>query len=132
MISETIKKKRISSIARLNLIKIDIKRRKFELENNLEYINDISLFLKKLKKVKHCFNYIKTNWYFDNKYIDEIRNVEERITTYSNLYEKAILERKILKLKLKQAQREFTKKQKSHTKFEKKYFGKEVKENRKR
>lgn len=35
---------------------------------------------------------------------------------------KGILKRKILKLKLKRAQREFSKKQKSLIKFEKKYF----------
>lgn len=129
MVSETIKKKRIKSIARLNLIKIDIKRRKLELKNNLKYINDILLFLKKIKKVEHCFNYIKANWYFDKKYEDEIRNIEERITIYSNLYEKEILKRKILKLKLKQAQREFSKRQKSHIEFEKKYFDQECKKN---
>lgn len=115
----------LKSRARLNLVKNDIKHRKYELEENLKYINDISLFLKKLKKVKYCFNYIKANWYFDKKYEDEIRNVEERIGAYSNLYEKAILERKILKLKLKQTQREFTKRQKSHIRFEKKYFNKD-------
>ena len=126
MISEKIKKQRLKSIARLNLVRNAIKCRKIELEENLKYINDISLFLKKLKKVKHCFNYIKVNWYFDKIYEDEIRNVEERIETYSNLYENAILKRKILKLKLKQTQREFSKRQKSNIKFEKKHFNKEV------
>ena len=123
MVSEKIKR-RLESRARVNLAKNGIKLEKMKLEENLEYINDISLFLKKLKKVKHCFNYIKVNWYFDKKYEDEIRNVEERIEVYSNLYEKAILERKILKLKLKQTQRELTKRQKSHIRFEKKYFNK--------
>ena len=123
MVSEKIKR-RLESRERLNLVKNGIKLENMKLEENLKYINDISLFLKKLKKVKRCFNYIKANWYFDNKYEDEIRNVEERIEAYSNLYEKAILKRKILKLKLKQTQREFTKRQKSHIRFEKKYFNK--------
>lgn len=126
MVSETIKKRRISSIARLNLIKININRIELELKKNLNCINDVLQFIKKLKKVKHCFNYIKTNWYFDNIYTDEVKKVEESIMFYSNVYEKAILERKILKLKLKQVQREFSKKQKSHIEFEKKYFNKEV------
>lgn len=126
MTSKKIRRQRLESMARHNLVKNGIKCKKIELEENLKYINDISLFLKKLKKVKHCFNYIKINWYFDKKYEDEIRKVEERIGVYSNLYEKATLKRKILKLKLKQAQRELTKRQKSLIKLEKKYFNEEV------
>ena len=123
MVSEKIKR-RLESRERLNLVKNGIKLEKMKLEENLKYINDISLFLKKLKKIEYCFNYIKKNWYYYEKCEDEIEKVKSRIKDYSNLYEKAILERKILKLKLKQTQREFTKRQKSHIRFEKKYFNK--------
>lgn len=126
MISEKIKKQRLKNIARLNLVRNAIKCRKIELEENLKYINDISLFLKKLKKIEYCFNYIKKNWYYYEKCEDEIEKVKSRIKDYSNLYEKAILKRKILKLKLKQTQREFSKRQKSNIKFEKKHFNEKV------
>lgn len=119
---ETIKEKRSFNVSKLEQAKLNIKYIRIQLRKNLEYINDILPFLKKLKKVKSCFNFIIHNWYFDKKYTDEIEKVEKRIESYSNLYEKAILERKILKLKLKQAQREFTKRQKALRRFEKKYF----------
>lgn len=126
MVLETIIEKRKKNISELERAKINVDYIQMELRKNLEYINDILPFLKKLKKIKHCFNYIIHNWYFDKKYDDEIEKVERRIEDYSNLYEKAILKRKVLKLKLKQAQREFTKRQKSLIKFEKKYFNQEV------
>ena len=119
---ETIKEKRDNNISKLEYAKSNIKYIRIQLRKNLEYINDILPFIKKLKKVKSCFNFIIHNWYFDKKYINEIEKVEKRIEDYSNLYEKAILKRKILKLKLKQTQREFTKRQKALKRFEKKYF----------
>lgn len=123
---ETIKEKRKDNISKLELAKLKVDYIQIKLKENLKYINDILPFLKKLKKIKNCLNYIKVNWYFEKYYEDEIEKVEERIKDYSNLYEKATLKRKILKLKLKQAQREFTKKQKSLIRFEKKYFNEEV------
>ncbi len=123
---ETIKEKKNNNISKLERAKLKIDYIQIKLKENLKYINDILPFLKKLKKIKNCLNYIKANWYFDKKYEDEIKEVKERIKDYSNLYEKATLKRKILKLKLKQAQREFTKKQKSLIRFEKKYFNEEV------
>lgn len=126
MVLETIKERKNCNISKLEQAKKNIEYIQMELGKNLEYINDILPFFKKLKKIKHCFNYIIHNWYFDSEYDDEIKKVERRIEGYSNLYEKAILKRKVLKLKLKQAQREFTKKQKSNIKFEKKYFNVEV------
>ena len=123
---ETIKEKRDNNISKLEYAKINVKYIRIQLRENLKYINDILPFLKKLKKVKSCFNFIIHNWYFDKEYTDEIEKVEKRIEDYSNLYEKAILKRKILKLKLKQAQREFTKRHKALRRFEKKYFNKEV------
>ena len=123
---ETIKEKKNNNISKLERAKLEVDYIQMELGKNLKYINDILPFLKKLKKIKHYFNYIIHNWYFDKKYDDEIEKVERRIEDYSNLYEKAILKRKVLKLKLKQAQRKFTKRQKSLIKFEKKYFNQEV------
>ena len=123
---ETIKEKKNSNIRKLERAKLEVDYIQVKLKENLKYINDILPFLKKLKKVEYCFNYIKANWYFEKYYEEEIDTVKRRIEDYSNLYEKKILERKILKLKLKQAQREFTKKQKSFIRFEKKYFNEEV------
>lgn len=123
---ETIKEKKNNNIRELERAKLEVDYIQIKLKENLKYINDILPLLKKLKKIKHYFNYIKANWYYDSKYEDEIERVKKRIEDYSNIYEKKILERKILKLKLKQAQREFTKKQKSFIRFEKKYFNEEV------
>lgn len=119
---ETIKEKKNNNISKLERAKLEVDYIRIQLKENLEYINDILSVFKKIKKVKRCFNYIIHNWYFEEKYTDEIEKVERNITTYSNLYEQVILKRKILKLKLKQAQREFTKRQKSLRRFEKKYF----------
>lgn len=120
---EIIKERRVDNIYRLKIAKINLEHRELELKRNLEYINDVLPFIKKLKKIKYCFNYIKANWYYDKFYEDEINNVERRIKDYLQLYKVAILKRKILKLKLKQAQREFSRrgvkkweKTKEHTK----------------
>ena len=129
---EKIIERRKDNLNRLDIAKMDIEYREIELRKNLEYIKDVLSFIKKLKKIKYCFNYIKANWYYNSEYENEIEETEKRIEDYSNLYEKRILERKILKLKLKQAQREFTKKQKSLIRFEKKYFNEEVQKNGKR
>lgn len=119
---ETIKEKRKDNISKLEYAKDNVKYTRILLRKNLEYINDILPFLKKLKKVEYCFNYIKANWYYNKFYEDEINAVKKRIEDYSNIYEKRMLERRILKLKLKQAQREFSKRQKSFIKFEKKHY----------
>ena len=132
MALETIKEKKNNNISKLKYAKWEVVYIRVKLRENLGYINDIFSFLKKLKKVKYCFDYIKANWYYDIEYEDEIEKVKRRIEDYSNLYEKAILKRKILKLKLKQAQREFTKKQKSLIREELKLNFKERKENGKR
>ena len=118
--------RRKDNLNRLDIAKMDVEYRELELRKNLEYIKDVSSFIKKLKKIKYCFNYIKANWYYNSEYENEIEETEKRIEDYSNVYEKEILKRKILKLKLKQAQREFSKRQKSNIKFEKKHFNEEV------
>lgn len=122
---ETVIEKRDNNISKLEYAKSNVKYIRILLRKNLEYINNISSTLKKIKKVKCCFNFIMKNWYFEEIYEEKVIGVEKRIEDYSNLYEKAILKRKILKLKLKQAQREFTKRQKALRRFEKKYFNTE-------
>lgn len=123
---ETIKEKKNNNISKLERAKLEVDYIQMKLKENLKYINDILPLLKKLKKIEYCFNYIKEKWYFEFESLKDLDAVKERIKDYSNIYEKKILERKILKLKLKQAQREFTKKQKSLIRFEKKYFNEEV------
>lgn len=123
---ETIKEKKNNNISKLERAKLEVDYIQVKLKENLEYINNILPFLKKLKKVVYCFNYIKKNWYYDGQYEVEIEEAERRRKDYSYCYEEAIFKRKILKLKLKQAQREFSKRQKSLIRFEKKYFNEEV------
>lgn len=123
---ETIKEKRNYNNCKYTKAKENVEYIQKQLRENLEYINDVQSFLKKLKKVVYCFNYIKKNWYYDGKYENEIEEAEKRKQDYSYLYEVATLKRKILKLKLKQAQREFSKREKSYIKFEKKYFNEKV------
>lgn len=123
---KTIKEKRKKNIDKLVHAEINVDHIQVQLRKNLEYINDISRALKKIKKAEYCFNYIKINWYYSKFYEDEMKLVEKRKEEYSHLYEEAILKRKILKLKLKQAQRIFSKRQKSNIKFEKRYFNVEI------
>lgn len=123
---ETIKEKKNNNISKLEQAKLEVDYIQMKLGENLKYINDVLQVLKKLKKIEYCFNYIKEKWYCEFKSYKDIDAVKKRIKDCSNVYEKKILERKILKLKLKQAQREFTKKQKSFIRFEKKYFNEEV------
>lgn len=123
---ETIKEKRKYNNCKYTKAKENVEYIQKQLRENLEYINDVQSFLKKLKKVIYCFNYIKKNWYDYGKYEIEIEEAEKRKQDYSHLYEVSTLKRKILKLKLKQAQREFSKREKSYIKFEKKYFNEKV------
>lgn len=119
---KTIKEKKNSNIRELERAKLEVDYIQMKLKENLKYINDILPVLEKLKKIEYCFNYIKEKWYCEFKNYKDIDAVKKRIKDCSNIYEKKILERKILKLKLKQAQREFSKRQKSFIKFEKKHF----------
>ena len=114
------------ALKELELAKTEVKYKEISLKENLEIINAILSVIKRLKKTRYCFKYLKKNWNNADYLEKELAEVEVRLKDYSNLYEKGILERKILKLKLKQVQREFTKKQKSFIKFEKKYFNVEV------
>ena len=123
---ETIKEKKNNNISKLEQAKLEVDYIQMKLKENLEIMNSILSVIKRLKKTRYCFKYLKKNWN-DTDYLEkELAEVEVRLKDYLYLYEKTVLERKILKLKLKQAQREFTKKQKSLIRFEKKYFNEEV------
>lgn len=119
---ETIKEKRKDNISKLEYAKDNVKYIRMLLKENLAIINPILSVIKRLKKTRYCFEYLKKNWN-NNDYLEkELAEVEVRLKDYLYLYEKTVLERKILKAKLKQAQRKFSKKQKSFIKFEKKHF----------
>lgn len=122
MQEKTIAEKRSNTCDEIDIAKMQIEITQEQLKQNLEYINKILSQIKKAKKVRSCFNYIKSNWYTDIPIEDQLKNVKNHLRTYSNYYEIAVLKRKILKAQLKQAQRKFSKKLKSIVRFDKKYF----------
>ena len=122
MQEKTIAEKRANTCDEIDIAKMQIEITQEQLKQNLEYINKILSQIKKAKKAKSCFNYIKSNWYTDIPIEDQLKNVKSYLRTYSNYYEIAVLKRKILKAQLKQAQRKFSKKLKSIVRFDKKYF----------
>ena len=84
--------------------------------------------MEKIRKIISCLIYLKLNW-LDNDYNEsQLKDAEERLKNRSNLYEVMILKRKLLKAQFKQAQRKFSKKQKSIKRFDEKYFPKIEKE----
>lgn len=119
---QTVTEKRDNTYKELNLAKIEVKYKGLFLKENLKTINAILSVIKKLKKTRYCFKYLKKNWNNDDYLEKGLAEVEVRLKDYLTLYEKTVLERKILKAQLKQAQRKFSKKQKSITRFYKKYY----------
>ena len=118
---QTVTEKRNNTFKELDFAKIEVKYKEIRLKENLEIINSILSVIKRLKKTRYCFKYLKKNWN-NNVYLEnELVKVENSLKDNLHLYEKTVLERKILKAQLKQAQREFSKKQKSITRFYKKY-----------
>lgn len=119
---QTVTEKRNNTFKELDFAKTEVKYKEIILKENLEIINSILSVIKRLKKTRYCFKYLKKNWN-NNVYLEnELVKVENGLKDNLNLYEKKVLERKILKAQLKQAQREFSKKQKSITRFYKKYY----------
>ena len=119
---QTETEKRNNTFKELDFAKAEVKYKEISLKENLETINAILSVIKRLKKTRYCFKYLKKNWN-NNDYLEkELAEVEVRLKDYLYLYEKTVLERKILKAQLKQAQRKFLKKQKSITRFYKKYY----------
>ena len=122
MDTKTVTEKRNNNFKEINFAKEKVENKKISLKKNLEIINAISPVIKKLKETRYCFKYIKKNWN-NNDYLEkELAKVENSLKDNLHLYEKTVLERKILKAQLKQAQRKFSKKQKSITRFYKKYY----------
>lgn len=119
---QTVTEKRNNTFKELDFARAEVKNKKTSLKENLEIINAILSVIKKLKKTRNCFKYLKKNWSNDDYFEKGLAEVENRLKDYLPLYEKTVLERKILKTQLKQAQRKFSKKQKSITRFYKKYY----------
>lgn len=119
---QTVTEKRNNTFKELDFAKTEVKHKEISLKENLEIINAILSVIKKLKKTRNCFKYLKKNWSNDDYLEKGLAEVEVRLKDYLPLYEKTVLERKILKTQLKQAQRKFSKKQKSITRFYKKYY----------
>lgn len=122
MDTKTVTEKRNNAFKELDFAKKEVKNKKISLEENLKTINAILSIIRKLKKTRYCFEYLKKNWNNDDYLEKGLAEVEVRLKDYLPLYEKTVLERKILKTQLKQAQRKFSKKQKSITRFYKKYY----------
>lgn len=119
---KTVTEKRNNTFKELDFAKTEVKYKEISLKENLKSLNAILSIIKKLKKTRYCFKYLKKNWNNDDYIEKELAEVEVRLKDYLYLYEKTVLERKILKAQLKQAQRVFSKKQKSITRFYKKYY----------
>lgn len=122
MDTKTVTEKRNNTFKKLDFAKTEVENKKISLEENLKTINAILSIIKKLKKTRYCFKYLKKNWNNDDYLEKGLAEVEVILRDYLYLYEKTVLERKILKAQLKQAQRKFSKKQKSITRFYKKYY----------
>lgn len=122
MVIQTVTEKRNNTFKELDFAKTEVKHKEISLKENLKTINAILSIIKKLKKTRYCFKYLKKNWNNDVYLEKELAIVEVRLKDYLYLYEKTVLERKILKAQLKQAQRKFSRKQKSITRFYKKYY----------
>lgn len=119
---QTVTEKRNNTFKELDLAKTEVKYKELCLKENLKTIDAILSIIKKLKKTSYCFKYLKKNWNNDDYLEKGLAEVEVKLKDYLFLYEKTILERKILKTQLKQAQRKLSKKQKSITRFYKKYY----------
>lgn len=122
MDTKTVTEKRNYTFKEFNFAKTEVKHKEISLKENLKTLNAILSVIKKMKKTRYCFKYLKKNWNNDDYLEKGLAEVEVRLEDYLHLYEKTVLERKILKTQLKQAQRKFSKKQKSITRFYKKYY----------
>ncbi len=124
MQEKTVKEKRENTLNEIDTAKMQVEFIQLQLKNNLEDIKYILVQMKKIRKVISSLTYLKLNWMPDNYNENQLKIAEKRLKDCSNLYEKTILKRKILKAQFKQAQRDFSKKQKSIIRFDKKYYNK--------
>ena len=118
----TVRERRANICDEIDIAKDEVIYKNRQLKENLEDINKVLRIMKKTRKVISCLTYLKLNWYSDNCNEYQLKRAERELKSFSHLYEKTILERKILKAKLKQAQRKFSKKLKTIIRFDKKYF----------
>ena len=119
---QTVTEKRNNLFKEIKFAKEKVENKKISLKKNLEIINSTLYVIKRLKKTRYCFKYLKKNWNNNDYFEKELAKVENSLKDNLHLYEKTVLERKILKAQLKQAQRKFSEKQKSKTRFYKKYY----------
>ena len=119
---QTVTEKRNNLFKEIKFAKEKVENKKISLKKNLEIINSTLYVIKRLKKTRYCFKYLKKNWTNNDYFEKELAKVENSLKDNLHLYEKTVLERKILKAQLKQAQRKFSEKQKSKTRFYKKYY----------
>ncbi len=124
MQEKTVKEKRENTLDEIDIAKMEVEHIQLQLKENLKNINYTLVQMKKIRKVISSLTYLKLNWMPDNYNENQLKIAEKRLKDYSNLYEKTILKRKLLKVKFKQAQRKFSKKRKSIIRFDKKYFSK--------
>lgn len=124
MQKETVAEKRRNTLDEIDIAKMKVEYIQLQLKENLERINKILFQMKKIRKVISYLIYLKLNWLNDNYNECQLKVAERRLKDCSNFYEKTILKRKILKAQFKQAQRNFSKKQKSIIRFDKKYYNK--------
>ena len=128
MKGKTTAEKRENTLDEIDIAKMEVEAIQLQLKENLEHINRVLSQMEKIRKIISCLIYLKLNW-LDNDYNEsQLKDAEERLKNRSNLYEVMILKRKLLKAQFKQAQRKFSKKQKSIKRFDEKYFPKIEKE----
>lgn len=122
MEKETVQEKRRNTLDELDIAEMEVTYKRQELKKNLDRINYVLRLMKKTRKVISCLCYLKLNWRKNIDYENQLKMAEERLKDFSNLYEKTILKRKLLKNEFKQAQRKLSKKQKRIKAFDEKYF----------
>lgn len=124
MEEKTVYEKKCNTFNNLNKAKEKVEYIQLDLKENKSRINDILILIKKTRKIIYYFNYIIKNWSGDSCIKTQRNIAEQRLPNYLRLYKEEVLKRKILKAQLKNAQREFSKKQKSIVRFNKKYYNK--------
>lgn len=124
MKKETVQEKRANTCDEIDIAKGEVNYKEYQLRKNLEVINNILRTMKKRRKVISCLTYLKSNWKDGDYITDGLNTMKKSLRSYSTCYKIAILERKLLKNGLKQAQRKLAKKQKRIKDFDKKYFPK--------
>ena len=122
----TVQEKRANTCDEIDIAADEVNYKRYQLKKNLVDINYILRSMKKTRKVISFLTYLKSNWLKKIDYESQLKEATRCLKDFSNLYEKTILKRKLLKNEFKQAQRKLSKKQKRIKDFDKKYFPGEV------